>query len=214
MPLSLIPERAATSKLPSVYQSCCSPELLDTARHLKLFLLFRYGAETRALSKEEYHFLVSLERYIHKQLLDQSGRYNDTASLNEVIALSLSATRMSVLCIWEQHRQLRRMIRLRLVRALSRTDFAQWTEANAIEPLIWVCWVLLTISNDDDSDASEIAGGLLRSAVALMEVDLEKSRDEWELFFSTTAQPLLWHDDWKAYIGRVVKVVRGDGFPD
>lgn len=206
MPLSLVPERAATSTLPLVYRSCCSPELLDTARHLKLFLLFRHGTESRAISKEEYHFLVSLERYIHKQLLDQSGRYHDTASINEVIALSLSATRMCVLCIWEQHRQLRCMIRSRLIRALSRTNFTQWAEANAMEPLIWCSWVLSTISNGD-SEARRIAGDFLRSALAQMNVELLKTRDEWETFFSDTAQPLLWHDDWKAYIEKIVRLI-------
>ena len=100
------------------------------------------------------------------------------------------------------------MIRSRLARGLSRIALSQWIEENAIKPLIWCCWVLLTISKG--TDAEKGAGELLISALMRLDVTLEKSHDEWKVFFSITAQPLLWHSDWIAHIPSIISTIEKD----
>ena len=206
MPLSLIPEKVVTGSIPLMYQNCCSPEILDTARYLKFFLLFRHGAAVRDLNKDEYQYLVLLERFVHKQLLDQAGRYHESHTINEVLVLALSATRMTVLCIWEQHRQLRRMLSIRLVKALSVVSFQTWKDQHAVKALIWACWVFFTTS--DFPGGQDVALHLLTEAIKMTTklTDL-RTAAEWLQFFSYEIEPLLWHKDWEAHISRISDAV-------
>lgn len=209
MPPSLIPERNATSSsLPAVYRNCCGPDLLDTAKYLRFFLLFRHQAEVRQLSKSEYRYMVSLERYIHIQLLEQSARYHETGSIAECMILAMGLMRMTVLCIWEQHVMIRRSYTERLERALHRVSDKSWSDVNATPALVWVCWVLLAQKEARYSSQNAILRSMAYGLREILGWNLDAWPDGWERGFGTTFQPLLWHADYEAHIPSVVSRIR------
>lgn len=209
MPHSLIRERNETSTLPSCYRRCCGPDLLDTAKHLRFFLLFRHQSEVRVLSKAEYQYMVALERYIHVQLLDQSARYHETGTIAECLILAMGLMRMSVLCIWEQHVMVRRMYTQRLGQALHKVNDNVWFEAGAANALLWVCWVLLA-----QTEATISQNAVLRSMISALKKLLgenpERWPEDWEDGFAEKFQPLLWHADYDAYVPSIAKLVDGE----
>lgn len=194
MPHSLIPERTAASHLPPLSQKCCGPDLLDTAKCLRLFLLFTHGLEIRELLKAEYQYIVASERYVHVQLLDQSARYHETDTMAECIVLAMGLVRMSVLCVWEQHVMARRMQTQRLERALRRVNDKTWFESDTAHALVWVCWVILA-----QSEISYSKNAVLRSMIVglkhVLGDDPNKWPEGWETGFAGDFQPLLWYAD-------------------
>ena len=206
MPHSLIPERVDTSEIPIVYQNCCGPDLLDTARYLRLFLLFRHDGEVRELSKAEYQYLVALDRYVHAQLLDQAGRYHEEGTMSECIALAITTNRMNILCTWEQLGQIRRMITQRFESALKACGLDPWLKADAAYALIWVCWVALT-----QTQTFEVQSFVLDSLVSALKIALRTDPkfwpEDWGAGFAGSFQPLLWHADYDAWIPKVIDLV-------
>jgi len=200
MPYSLIPERTNTSVIPAVYENCCGPDLLDTAKYLRMFLLFRHGSETRALTKAEYQYMVSLERFIHVQLLSQQAHHNDTGSTSECIVLAMGLVRMRILCIWEQHFRVRRAHIHRLVEAMRKLTFEAWRDIDALPALVWLCWVLLAQSEPPPKDLDFVIV-LLKSALkGVLGEDMEDWSPGWPSYFSDELEPLLWHADYDAFI--------------
>ncbi|KAJ9651950.1 hypothetical protein H2198_008813 [Neophaeococcomyces mojaviensis] len=199
MPLSLIPERTATSVIPAVYRNCCGPDLLDTAKYLRMFLLFRHGSETRMLTKAEYQYMVSLERFVHVQLLEQQARYNNTGSTSECIVLAMGLVRMRVLCVWKQHFILRKSQTRRLMEAMAKLDFESWLDIDALPALVWVCWVLL--AQTEPFCDQDLILELLRSALRnIFGEDMEDWPLGWPSQFSDELEPLLWHSDYDNFI--------------
>lgn len=207
MPHSLIPERTTTSATPSVYQKCCGPDLLDTGKYLRLFLLFRHGSETRQLSKAEYHYLVSLERFVHVQLLDQCARYHETDTLSECIVLSMGLVRMTVLCVWEQHVVARRLYTKRLDRALRSVGLHAWLIEDAALALVWVCWTILA-QTEKCYDQDVIVDLLISGLSKTLGDDPNLWPEGWEAGFAEDYQPLLWHTDQKAFVPVITDLIR------
>lgn len=234
IPPSLIPDFVSGSNIPAVYYKCCAPDLLETAKYLRLFLRYRHGTEARALSKHEFQYLVALERNVHNQLLDQTARHHKTDTMDECIALCMAVVRMNVLCIWGQHVRMRSALSGRLLRALKAVGYAPWLDSGVAEALIWVCWVYLAQAQSTTTDSPVLGGAgerieriwqkrntrfmddvekatvvemLVQGLKAILGHHVSRWSHDWPALFEHQLAPLLWHSDYVGWTPHVVEVV-------